>query len=96
MKVRLKREIVSLGVPGVDPNEVVGEYVSPDAWNALIRREDVRLIDTRNDYEVHLGSFRGAEDPGTQSFREFPEWVAEHLDPERDEHVAMFCTGGIR
>ncbi len=96
MKVRLKREIVSLGVPGVDPNEVVGEYVPPDAWNALISREDVRLIDTRNDYEVHLGSFRGAEDPGTQSFRDFPEWVAEHLDPERDEHVAMFCTGGIR
>jgi UPF0176 protein len=96
MKVRLKKEIVSLGVPGVDPRQDVGEYVAPEDWNALIRREDVRLVDTRNDYEVHLGSFQGAEDPETRSFREFPAWVAEHLDPERDEHVAMFCTGGIR
>jgi UPF0176 protein len=96
MKVRLKQEIVSLGVPGVDPNEMVGEYVAPDMWNELISRQDVRLIDTRNDYEVHLGTFHGAEDPGTRSFREFPRWVEEHLDPERDEHVAMFCTGGIR
>ncbi len=96
MKVRLKKEIVSLGVAGVDPRGMVGEYVAPEEWNALIRREDVRVIDTRNDYEVHLGSFRGAEDPGTRSFREFPEWVAANLDPERDRHVAMFCTGGIR
>lgn len=96
MKVRLKKEIVSLGVPGVDPRQAVGEYVAPEHWNALIARDDVRLVDTRNDYEVHLGTFRGAEDPGTRSFREFPAWVAEHLDPERDEHVAMFCTGGIR
>jgi UPF0176 protein len=96
MKVRLKQEIVSLGVPGLDPGEAVGEYVAPEHWNDLIRRDDVRLVDTRNDYEVHLGTFRGAENPGTRSFREFPEWVAKHLDPERDEHVAMFCTGGIR
>jgi len=96
MKVRLKREIVSLGMPGVSPLQAVGEYVAPEDWNALIRREEVRLVDTRNDYEVHLGSFRGAEDPGTRSFRDFPAWVAEHLDPERDRHVAMFCTGGIR
>ena len=96
MKVRLKQEIVSLGVPGVDPRKAVGEYVAPRDWNDLIRREDVRLVDTRNDYEVHLGTFRGAEDPDTRSFREFPAWVAEHLDPARDEHVAMFCTGGIR
>ena len=96
MKVRLKKEIVSLGVPGVDPRQTVGEYVAPEDWNALIRRDDVRLVDTRNDYEVHLGTFRGAEDPETRSFREFPAWVADHLDPQRDEHVAMFCTGGIR
>ena len=96
MKVRLKKEIVSLGVPGVDPTSEVGEYVAPEEWNALIQREDVRVIDTRNDYEVHLGSFAGAEDPETRSFREFPAWAAEHLDPDRDEHVAMFCTGGIR
>lgn len=96
MKVRLKKEIVSLGVPGVDPRQAVGEYVDPRDWNTLIQRDDVRLIDTRNDYEVHLGSFAGAEDPATRSFRDFPAWVAEHLDPEQDEHVAMFCTGGIR
>lgn len=96
MKVRLKREIVSLGVEGIDPRHQAGEYVSPQDWNALIRRDDVRVVDTRNDYEVHLGSFTGAEDPGTRSFREFPDWVDEHLDPSRDEHVAMFCTGGIR
>lgn len=96
MKVRLKKEIVSLGVPGVDPRKAVGEYISPAEWNALIQRDDVRLVDTRNDYEVHLGSFAGAEDPATRSFRDFPAWVSENLDPQRDEHVAMFCTGGIR
>jgi UPF0176 protein len=96
MKVRLKKEIVSLGVEGVDPTREVGEYVAPVEWNELISRPDVRLVDTRNDYEVHLGSFRGAENPGTRSFRQFPQWVSENLDPETDENVAMFCTGGIR
>lgn len=96
MKVRLKKEIVTLGVDGVDPLENVGEYVPPEDWNDLISRPDVRVVDTRNKYEVHLGTFEGAEDPATDSFREFPQWVAEHLDPEKDEHVAMFCTGGIR
>lgn len=96
MKVRLKKEIVTLGVEGVDPNRQVGEYVDPQQWNDLITREDVRLIDTRNHYEYNLGTFKGAEDPNTTSFRDFPEWVAEHLDPESDPHVAMFCTGGIR
>jgi UPF0176 protein len=96
MKVRLKREIVSLGVSDIDPVGGVGQYVAPSAWNELISRADVRLIDTRNDYEVHLGSFAGAENPETRSFRQFPEWVADHLDPREDEHVAMFCTGGIR
>ncbi|MDX1459608.1 MAG: rhodanese-related sulfurtransferase [Xanthomonadales bacterium] len=96
MKVRLKKEIVSLGVPGIDPTRRVGRYMAPGEWNSLISRPDVRVVDTRNDYEVHLGSFTGAENPGTRSFREFPEWVDRHLDPERDRHVAMFCTGGIR
>jgi UPF0176 protein len=96
MKVRLKKEIVSLGVDGVDPNRRVGEYVSPQEWNELISREDVRLVDTRNRYEYMLGTFRGAEDPDTGSFRDFPEWVSNNLDPEADREVAMFCTGGIR
>jgi UPF0176 protein len=96
MKVRLKKEIVSLGVEGVDPNRVVGEYVSPQDWNDLISRDNVRLVDTRNHYEYHLGTFRGAEDPKTGSFRDFPEWVANNMDPQQDEEVAMFCTGGIR
>jgi UPF0176 protein len=96
MKVRLKKEIVSLGVAGVDPRSKVGEYVAPEDWNALISREDVRVVDTRNHYEYHLGTFKGAEDPNTASFRDFPEWVTRELDPARDRHVAMFCTGGIR
>ena len=96
MKVRLKKEIVTLGVNGIDPNRVVGQHIKPEDWNALISRDDVRLIDTRNDYEYELGSFKGAEDPKTGSFREFPEWVSKNLDPETDQHVAMFCTGGIR
>lgn len=96
MKVKLKREIVTLGVPGVDPNERVGTYVKPQDWNALIDDPDVLLIDTRNDYEVGIGSFRGAVDPKTASFREFPEYVRSHIDPRKQRKVAMFCTGGIR
>lgn len=96
MKVRLKKEIVSLGIPGVDPLHAAGEYIDPAHWNELIQRNDVRLVDTRNDYEVHLGSFAGAENPATRSFRDFPAWAQDNLDPERDEHIAMFCTGGIR
>ncbi len=96
MKVRLKKEIVSLGIEGVDPNRAVGEYVPPQEWNTLISREDVRLVDTRNHYEHNLGTFKGAEDPDTGSFRNFPQWVRNNLDPETDHHVAMFCTGGIR
>ncbi len=96
MKVRLKKEIVSLGVDGLDPGDQAGDYVAPEDWNELVSRPDVRLIDTRNDYEVHLGSFEGAEDPQTRSFRQFPQWVEDNLDPEHDQHVAMFCTGGIR
>jgi len=96
MKVRLKKEIVSLGVAGVDPRRKVGQYVAPEDWNALISRDDVRVVDTRNHYEYYLGSFAGAEDPNTASFRDFPQWVERELDPQKDRNVAMFCTGGIR
>ncbi|MBP9956232.1 oxygen-dependent tRNA uridine(34) hydroxylase TrhO [Geopseudomonas guangdongensis] len=95
-KVKLKQEIVTLGVPGVDPNQAVGTYVEPQDWNALIDDPEVLLIDTRNDYEVAIGSFQGAIDPRTRSFREFPAYVREHFDPARHKKVAMFCTGGIR
>lgn len=96
MKVRLKKEIVSMGVAGVNPASRTGQYISPEAWNELVGRDDVRLIDTRNEYEVHLGRFEGAEDPHTRSFREFPQWADTHLDPAKDKHVALYCTGGIR
>jgi UPF0176 protein len=95
-KVRLKKEIVTLGIDGVDPNRTVGTYVDPTEWNDLISREDVILIDTRNDYEVQVGTFKGAINPVTQSFREFPEYVRSHLDAAAKPKVAMFCTGGIR
>ena len=96
MKVRLKKEIVTLGVEGVDPGKDVGEYVTPELWNDLISQPDVRLVDTRNDYEVGLGTFAGAENPETRSFRDFPAWVEANLDTDKDQKVAMFCTGGIR
>lgn len=96
MKVKLKKEIVTMGVAGINPNERVGTYVKPRDWNALVNDPDVLLIDTRNDYEYGIGSFRGALDPGTTSFREFPEYVRNNLDPGKTKKVAMFCTGGIR
>jgi Predicted sulfurtransferase len=96
MKVRLKPEIVTLRAPQVDPNRQVGTYVEPEDWNGLIARNDVVLVDTRNDYEVGLGSFQRALDPKTQSFVDFKDYVAKNLDPARDKKVAMFCTGGIR
>jgi len=96
MKVRLKKEIVTLGVPGIDPSREVGTYVKPEDWNALITRQDVCLLDTRNAYEVKEGSFPGAIDPHTRSFREFPAFVRLHLNPETHPNVAMYCTGGIR
>ena len=95
-KVKLKKEIVTLGVPGVDPNKSVGTYVEPGDWNALLDDPEVLLIDTRNDYEVAIGTFEGAIDPQTKSFREFPEYVRKHYDPAKHKKVAMFCTGGIR
>ena len=95
-KVKLKREIVTMGVEGIDPRHVVGTYVQPEDWNALISDPDVLLIDTRNDYEYEVGTFKGAVNPHTTSFREFPDYVRENLDPSRHRKVAMFCTGGIR
>ncbi|TNF20058.1 MAG: rhodanese-related sulfurtransferase [Rhodobacteraceae bacterium] len=96
MKVRLKREIVTMGQPDVDPRARVGHYVAPGDWNALIRAEDVAVIDTRNDYEVAIGSFKGAIDPETASFRDFPAWWEANKDRFHNKKIAMFCTGGIR
>ncbi|MHC4910949.1 MAG: oxygen-dependent tRNA uridine(34) hydroxylase TrhO, partial [Planctomycetota bacterium] len=100
-KVRLKREIVTMGVDGIDPTQHAGTYVEPQDWNALIDRDDVLLVDTRNRYEYDVGTFRAADgraasDPQTSSFREFPAYVDAALDPARHKKVAMFCTGGIR
>ena len=96
MKVKLKKEIVTMGVPSVNPNNTVGTYVKPEDWNALISDPDVILLDTRNDYEVHIGTFKGAVDPKTTTFREFPKFVEQNLDKTKNKKVAMFCTGGIR
>ena len=96
MKVKLKKEIVTMGVHGIDPQVTVGRYVEPKDWNALITDPDVLLVDTRNDYEVEIGTFKGALDPNTTTFREFPEYVKNNLDPQKQKKVAMFCTGGIR
>lgn len=95
-KVRLKKEIVTMGVDDIDPNQSVGTYVKPEDWNELIADPDVTLIDTRNDYEVELGTFEGAIDPETTSFREFPDYAQKQLVPGKTKKVAMFCTGGIR
>ncbi|MFB9887424.1 oxygen-dependent tRNA uridine(34) hydroxylase TrhO [Balneatrix alpica] len=95
-KVKLKKEIVTLGVEGVDPRKVVGTYVKPKEWNQLISDPEVVLVDTRNDYEVEIGTFKGAINPKTETFREFPQYVKENLDPAKHKKVAMFCTGGIR
>ena len=98
MKVRVKKEIVTLGVDGIDPKREVGTYVQPEDWNALISDPDTVLIDTRNDYEVAIGTFEGAVDPRTKSFSEFPEWFRAHRDElaAGKTKFAMFCTGGIR
>ncbi|MCV6823011.1 MULTISPECIES: rhodanese-related sulfurtransferase [Halocynthiibacter] len=96
MKVRLKKEIVTMGQPDVDPRAKVGHYVAPEDWNDLIQQEDVVVIDTRNDYEVAIGTFEGAIDPETKTFGEFPAWWEENKDRFHNKRVAMFCTGGIR
>jgi len=95
-KVKLKKEIVTMGIEGIDPNRTVGSYVKPKDWNALISDPDVLLVDTRNDYEISIGTFENAVDPKTTNFREFPQYVKDNLDPEKHKKVAMFCTGGIR
>ncbi len=95
-KVKLKKEIVTMGVEHIDPNQVVGTYVEAQDWNELIRDPDTILIDTRNDYEVNIGSFENAINPNTETFREFPDYVKQNLDPAKHKKVAMFCTGGIR
>jgi UPF0176 protein len=95
-KVKLKKEIVTMGVEDIDPRRVVGTYVEPKDWNDLINDPEVLLVDTRNDYEYAVGTFDHAVNPNTTSFREFPDYVKENLDPEKHKKVAMFCTGGIR
>jgi len=96
LKVRLKKEIVTMGQPEVDPRESTGSYVSPAEWNDLIRSPDVAVIDTRNDYEVAIGTFEGAIDPQTESFRDFPAWWEANKERFHNKRIAMFCTGGIR
>ncbi|MEZ5557243.1 MAG: rhodanese-related sulfurtransferase [Pseudomonadales bacterium] len=96
LKVRIKPEIVSFGQPHLRPGERTGEHVDAARWNALLEDPEVVVIDTRNRYEVAIGTFPGALDPGTRTFREFPEFVRSALDPQRNRRVAMFCTGGIR
>lgn len=95
-KVKLKNEIVTMGVEGIDPNRTVGTYVKPKDWNALISDPEVLLVDTRNEYEISIGTFENAVNPKTTNFREFPQYVKENLDPSKHKKVAMFCTGGIR
>jgi UPF0176 protein len=96
LKVRLKKEIVTLGDPAADPTLRVGTYIDPAEWNSLIADPDIMLIDTRNSFEVAMGSFEGAVDPGLTRFGEFREFAARELDPKRHRKIAMFCTGGIR
>lgn len=96
LKVRLKKEIVSMGVPGVDPSRRAGTYVKPQDWNALIEQPGVVVIDARNEYEVALGTFRRAINPHTSSFRELPGWLRQRPELQEKPRVAMFCTGGIR
>ena len=95
-KVKLKKEIVTMGVQGIDPKRTVGTYVKPENWNELIADPDVMVVDTRNHYEVQIGTFENAVNPQTDSFREFPEWAKKNLDPSKNSKIAMFCTGGIR
>jgi UPF0176 protein len=96
LKVKLKAEIVTFGQPDANPTAIVGQYVKPEDWNALISQPDVVTIDTRNDFEVAIGSFQGAANPHTASFRDLPQFVQQNLDPNQHKRVAMFCTGGIR
>ncbi|GIU67569.1 rhodanese-related sulfurtransferase [Candidatus Phycosocius spiralis] len=96
MKVRLKREIVTLRAPDADPRQRTGTYVTPTDWNALIEDPEIVLVDTRNAYETQAGMFRGAVDPSIRTFTGFKQWASENLNPDRDKKIAMYCTGGIR
>lgn len=96
MKVKLKKEIVTLGLPGISPKMKVGRYVQPEHWNELILDPETLVVDTRNSYEYQVGTFKGAVNPETKTFREFPNWASQNLDPTKHKKVAMFCTGGIR
>ncbi|TCM53723.1 UPF0176 protein [Rhizobium sp. PP-F2F-G48] len=96
MKVRIKKEIVTMGVEDIDPLTIVGTYVEPKDWNALISDPETLVIDTRNDYETAIGTFRGALDPQTKTFREFPDWVKNQTGLHNKPKIAMYCTGGIR
>ncbi len=96
LKVKLKKEIVTLRVEGIDPTQETGVHVNPDQWNQLLEDPNTIVIDTRNDYEVELGTFKNAINPETDNFVEFPEFVEENLDPDKHQQIAMFCTGGIR
>jgi len=96
MKVRLKKEIVTMGVEDINPNKMAGTYVMPEDWNKLISDPDVVVIDTRNDYEVEIGTFKNAINPNIKTFRDFPEWIRQQKSLEKKPKVAMFCTGGIR
>lgn len=96
LKVKLKKEIVTLGVPGISPKKHVGQYVDPKDWNALIADPDTIVIDTRNDYEYEIGTFKNAINPKTETFREFPEYIRKHHANDKKKRIAMFCTGGIR
>lgn len=96
MKVKIKKEIVTMGQPDIDPNHIVGTYLSPEEWNKVISDPETVLIDTRNDYEIKIGTFKNAINPHTETFREFPDYVQKNFDPAKHKKVAMFCTGGIR
>lgn len=95
-KVKLRKEIVTMGIKEVDPHALVGEYLSPDEWDELLQEPDVVVVDTRNHYEYELGTFRKAINPETENFRDFPQYTEEHLLDKKDKKIAMFCTGGIR
>ena len=96
LRVRLKKEIVTMGVPSIDPARLVGTYVKPENWNDLISDPSVIVVDTRNDYEVEIGSFKEAINPNIVSFGELPKWIEDNIDVDSEPRVAMFCTGGIR
>ena len=95
-KVKIRKEAVTMGIPDINPNLRTGKHLDADAWNKLLTQDNVLVIDTRNDYEIELGTFQGAINPNTENFRNFPEYVEKHLSAHKDKKIAMFCTGGVR